>query len=890
MESASQLRASWILVTDPTRLAASIASRYTIDREIGRGGMATVYLARDVKHGRPVALKILDPELGAVLGVERFLAEIRVTANLQHPNLLPLFDSGETDGILFYVMPFVEGESLRDRLSREKQLPVSEAIHIATSVASALDYAHRHGVIHRDLKPENILLHEGQPLVADFGIALAVSNAGGARVTQTGISLGTPQYMSPEQATGDRAIDGRTDVYSLGAVVYEMLTGDPPHLGGTAQSVISKVLTERPRPIRSARQSVPSHVDRSVLRALEKLPADRFATAQEFSAALLGHTLSVPPPIVTEEAPVVSTSTPRTRWTRRVGAGLAIVALATLAGVGWMKVLRRPLSPTTRFTLDIPERQHFIMVNGVPVAFSPDGRAIVYAGAGGPASRQLYYRRLDELEAHALPGTEESNTPFFSSDGKVVGFTKALSLYTVPVSSGAPKMIANGSYRSPSWTADGTMYLGTPRGLVRIRPNQTTPEPLTEPDSAKGELGHGTPILGPDGNTLIYWVRAVPPRMDHLALLRLDTKESRDIEGDAVNPLGVLDGYLIFGRQDGTLNAIRYDPRTLRSVTDAVTVLDGVAARTTGGIAASISRDGSLVYARGGTTSQLIVTDETGKQVAATTEPREFTVAAFSPDGRRIAVNVQQEGGLGDVWLFDLSTSILSRLTSDAYVYAPSPPSWTPDGKRVVFVRTPANLDLWWASADGGQPAEKIATLQQPTRAVTFAPDGKSAVVNTGAPLTELWRLPLDGDRKAARMYHSAFPELNPAISPDGKWIAYASNVTGRFQIYLRPFPGPGGAIQLSAAPTPANNPQWTRDGRLLLRVGDSLSVVTLTKGAVPAVAQQRTLFAVPGNFTVSPDGKRFAFVRLTGGDQRVVVVLNWLHDLRAKLAAAGKR
>jgi eukaryotic-like serine/threonine-protein kinase len=875
-------------VTNPAPLAASLAGRYTIDREIGRGGMATVFLARDVKHSRPVALKILNPELGAVLGVDRFLAEIRVTANLQHPNLLPLFDSGETDGTLFYVMPFVDGESLRDRLSREKQLPVAEAIHIATAVASALDYAHRHGVIHRDLKPENILLHEGQPLVADFGIALAVSNAGGTRVTQTGISLGTPQYMSPEQGTGDRAIDGRTDVYSLGAVLYEMLTGDPPHLGGTAQAIISKVLTERPRPIRSARPAVPSHVDRSVLRALEKLPADRFATAQEFSEALAGRALSLPETTTAETQ--AATPPQRKRWVLRAGVGVAVVALAALAGIGWIKALRRSPPPTTRYALDIPERERFTMINGVPVVFSPDGRAVVYAGAGGPGTRQLYYRRLDELAAHALPGTEDSSTPFFSADGKTVAFSKGLTLYMVPIAGGTPRMIANGSFRSPSWTSDGTIYFGTPRGLGRIRPGQQAPESLTEPDSTKSELGHGTPIVGPDGNTIIYWVRASARRADHLALLKLDTKESRDIEGDAVNALGVLDGYLIFGRQDGTLNAIRYDPRTLRSLTDAVPVLEGVATRSTGGVAASISRDGSLVYVRGGATSQLVVTDESGNKLAGTTEPREFVMAAFSPDGKRIAVTAQQEGGLADVWIYDLSTSILSRLTSDAYAFGQAALSWTHDGTRVAFVKNPATVEVWWAMADGSRPPEKVATLPQPVRATTFAPDGQSAVVNTGAPLTELWRLPLGGDRKATPMYHSGFEELNPAISPDGKWIAYASNVTGRLQIYLRPFPGPGGAIQITATPTSANNPQWMRDGRLIFRIGDSLTVVTLTKGPAPTVAQQRTLFAVPGNYTVSPDGKRFAFVRPTGGDQQVVVVLNWLNDLRAKLAAAGKR
>src|ERR1043165_8717102 len=249
---------------------SSLTGRYTIDREIGAGGMATVYLARDVRHERRVALKVLKPELGAVLGTERFLAEIRVTANLQHPNLLPLFDSGEADGLLFYVMPFVDGETLRAWLEREKQLPADEAVRLAVSVAGALDYAHRQGVIHRDLKPENILLQEGQALIADFGIALAVSKAGGNRITQTGLSLGTPQYMSPEQATGDRQIDGRTDIYSLAAVTYEMLAGEPPHLGATSQAITARVLTEKPRPVRVTRPSVPEQVEWAVGKGLEK--------------------------------------------------------------------------------------------------------------------------------------------------------------------------------------------------------------------------------------------------------------------------------------------------------------------------------------------------------------------------------------------------------------------------------------------------------------------------------------------------------------------------------------------------------------------------------------------------------------------------------------------
>ncbi|MDQ6718536.1 MAG: serine/threonine protein kinase, partial [Gemmatimonadota bacterium] len=276
------------------QLKSSLADRYAIEREIGAGGMATVYLARDIRHDRLVALKLLNPELGAVLGVERFLAEIKVTANLQHPNLLPLFDSGEADGLLFYVMPFVEGETLRARLNREKQLPVEEAIRITVAIANALEYAHNHGVIHRDLKPENILLQSGEPVVADFGIALAVSNAGGNRITQTGLSLGTPNYMSPEQATGDRVIDGRSDIYSLGAMTYEMLTGEPPHTGNTSQAVIARMLTEKPRPIRTTRSAVPDYVEDAIQRALEKLPADRFSSPKQFAEALLGRNVSTP--------------------------------------------------------------------------------------------------------------------------------------------------------------------------------------------------------------------------------------------------------------------------------------------------------------------------------------------------------------------------------------------------------------------------------------------------------------------------------------------------------------------------------------------------------------------------------------------------------------------
>ena len=268
------------------QLQASLGERYTIERELGRGGMATVYLARETRHNRQVALKVLRPELAAILGRERFLNEIRLTAQLDHPNILTLIDSGEADGLLYYVLPFVRGESLRDRLSREQQLGLDDAIMIATQVAAALEYAHQRGIIHRDIKPENILLHEGVATVADFGIALALREAGGARLTETGLSLGTPQYMSPEQATGGRDLDARSDIYSLGAVVYEMLTGEPPFSGPSVQAVIAKLITQRPISIRALRDSVAPQLEGAVLKALAKMPADRYSSATAFAGAL----------------------------------------------------------------------------------------------------------------------------------------------------------------------------------------------------------------------------------------------------------------------------------------------------------------------------------------------------------------------------------------------------------------------------------------------------------------------------------------------------------------------------------------------------------------------------------------------------------------------------
>src|SRR5213595_753780 len=503
------------------RLGAALAEHYAIERQIGAGGMATVYLARDLKHDRAVALKVLRPELAAVLGIERFLSEIRVTAHLQHPHILPLFDSGQAGGLIYYVMPHVEGESLRHRLEREKHLPIEEAVALASGVASALDYAHRHGVIHRDIKPENILFQDGEAVVADFGIALALSAAAGSRLTETGLSLGTPQYMSPEQATGDRLIDARSDIYSLAAVLYEMLAGEPPHTGPTVQSVIAKVVTARPRPLRQLRESVPPHVEAAVLKALAKLPADRFQTAAQFVDALARPGWSG---VSAAAAPDSSAAPERLgRRAARDVAPLAVAAIATSLAL-WVSVRPRPelpARPVARFTLVLPPSAPMSDFVGPTVALSPDGSRIVYVSSVATGS-QLFSRRLDELEPAPLAGTQNARNPFFSPDGRSLAYFSGAKLYKLPLAGGPATLVADvpGLAFGATWGTTDTIVFRSDRGLMKVAAAGGEPRPLLPPDTSRGET-YLFPQYLPDAKALLLQIRT--KGVDRLGALTLAT-------------------------------------------------------------------------------------------------------------------------------------------------------------------------------------------------------------------------------------------------------------------------------------------------------------------------------------------------------------------------------
>ena len=881
----------------PARLSSALADRYGIVRELGAGGMATVYLAQDLRHDRHVAIKVLRPELAAVIGAERFLAEIRTTANLQHPHILPLFDSGTADGFLFYVMPYVEGESLRDRLFREKQLPVADAIRIAGEVASALDYAHRHGVIHRDIKPENVLLHDGQALVADFGIALAASKAGGSRMTETGMSLGTPHYMSPEQAMGEREVTARADVYALGAMTYEMLLGEPPFTGPTAQAIVAKVMTERPAPIRSRRETVPPEVEDAVLTALAKLPADRFASAAEFSTAMATGRAAT-------QRLAVQSATVRTAESVRSRVPLyGALALATVLAIwGW---LRRPANEppaVVRFTLEAGAGSRVAFpVSGIAthLAISPNGRQVVYAARHGGSGWVLEIRRLDQLDGRTLPGTENATNPEFSPDGRWLAFGAADgSLRKIAVDGTSLTTLcpldASGM-TGLTWTSDREIVFARTNlavaGLWRVQSDGGEPNRFSQFDSSTGERLQLAPRAA-DGGRLVFYGSTQASNIDlKIAVVSTANGKPKVFTGlGGVRPLGLMDGHLLYVRADGALMAAPFDTRTLEAGAPLV-VLDSIAAR--GWFTpAALSGSGALIYQRGGLASHLMLVGTDGAARPLLDSARVYIHPRFSPDGRRLAVEVQG-GATNEIWIADFTARTFERLTKGGFN---DRPEWTPDGTRVLYSssRSQAN-SLWWQPADGSGPAELVYQGPDAIREGVFMPDGRSIVFRTDTPDSnrDIYRLPLDGERTPVPILTNSDDDKHPRISPDGRLLAYTSNESGREEVYLRALAGPSPRIRVSTGG--GGEPLWSPDGKqMYYRAGAALMGATIVTSPALGVVARDTLFE--GRFTtdpwhpnydVAPDGKHFVMLRPVEENRDLVVVTNWIQELRRRVGAA---
>ena len=887
-----------------SKLRTALVERYEIEREIGAGGMATVYLARDQRHDRHVALKVLNPELGAVLGVERFLAEIKVTANLQHPNLLPLFDSGEAEGLLFYVMPFVEGESLRARLDREKQLPIDEAIRIAVAVANALDYAHSHHVIHRDLKPENILLQAGQPVVADFGIALAVSKAGGTRVTQTGLSLGTPQYMSPEQATGDRVIDGRTDIYSLGALTYEMLTGEPPHIGNTSQAIIARLLTDKPRSVRSSRGSVPEHVDAAVVHALEKLPADRFSTAKEFADVLQGRGAAVSTTATTIARPAHKPATIGQRLRDPVtltASAIAVAALAVAAFSGSRRETSGALS-TIRFAYAPSDSTRPLDHFPWPAAISPDGRVVVYSVGQRGLSSMFYALHMDQLEPRPIPGTTGAYQPYFSPDGEWLAFQNDGKERKVRLDGSAPVSIADGgSANGADWTTNNEIISGATlafTGLAKVKAAGGVMTEFTHPDTAKHERQHAWPVAFPDGEHVAFTIWYGNLESSQLAVASIKDGRVSELGIKGIRSLAVLDGRLVYVQSDGTVMAVPVDAPKGRTTGDAVPVHDPVPviAGNNGNSGIFVSRGGALVSSRGNVLSRMTWLGADGSRRAIVPEVRDYAAPALSPDERRIAVLVT-ENRKTDVWVYDFVTTTFSRLTTSGSV---SSVQWSSDGKYVIYPGRGERerMAFWKQLATGGSAAEKLFESSELAPLVAMSPDSKWLVYQVYHNNTwDLFRAALDSSPVTGRPYlTSSFNEYTPAFSPDGKWIAFASDESGRGEAFVRSFPDPSSRIQISAEG--AQEVTWSRDGRkVYYRSGSAFMAASieytpsfrvLRRDTVMTFDSQAGLNGFGKSYDVARDGRLVTFLS-DRDNYQLVISPNWITEFREKIAASER-
>ena len=875
------------------RLRTALADRYAIQEELGAGGMATVYLAEDLKHHRKVAVKVLRPELAAVLGAERFVQEIETTANLQHPHILPLFDSGEADGFLYYVMPYIEGETLRDKLNRETQLGIEEAVGITTDVADALDSAHQQGVIHRDIKPENILLHDGRPMVADFGIALAVSAAAGGRMTETGLSLGTPHYMSPEQATAERDLTNRSDIYSLGCVLYEMLTGSPPHVGSTAQQIIMKIVTEEVPPVTKARKTVPPNVAAAVAKSLEKLPADRFASAARF-----GHALNDPGFVLaSSERPTASAVD---QWRAKPVLVMAVIAivLAVIAVLGWLRPSWQGSRMVTRLTLDLRDPKRQTNDYGPTVVISPDGSRIAYHGP----DREWWIRPLDGLSATRVPEMSGAQKVVFSPGGNEVLYRQGgwLGILTVQSLSGDRLEVVGDSVSDDmTWGADGWIYFTAfDQTLARVPATGGMREPLTQIDTTAGEVSHFLPFLIPNGRGLLFSVSHDNAEDRRIAVLDLADGTRKTLMRGLVAQY-VSTGHLVFARNDGALMAAPFDARVLTLTGEAVEIV--AATNRTGGADIdawapdlSISDTGTLVYVTRGADDvhELVWLDRSGRVASIDSSlGGRVRYPRLSADGSRLAMTIFRPGP--NVWVKDLETGSLTKLTfGNVLDYRPH---WYAGDSAITFVapRPPEQLawDLYTVPAAGGADS-LVLDLPNEIHEAFWSPDEEWLVFQH--EITDL------GDLGAVRRGATdalialtdtrTIEENNLELSPDGRWLAYESNKFGRPEVYVRGFPDTSAMTQVSLEG--GSDPVWGRNGRELFYVNarQELVVADVTSDGSFTVRSRRPLFSVMDyrwdfGYDVTPDGQQFILIR--GRDEapgQVVLVQNFFEELNAKV------